>query len=37
MPIPPPSIGQLAEIAQSFGLVVSDDDLASFRERAAGE
>ena len=32
MPIEPPAIGQLREIADSFGLILSDDDLASYRE-----
>ncbi|HYH48006.1 MAG TPA: amidase family protein, partial [Acidimicrobiia bacterium] len=32
MPVSPPTIGQLQEIAESFGLVFSEDDLASFRE-----
>jgi amidase len=31
MPVQPPTIGQLREVAESFGLVLSDDDLASFR------
>ncbi|HEV7535693.1 MAG TPA: amidase [Acidimicrobiia bacterium] len=31
MPVDPPTIGQLAEIAESFGLALSDEDLASFR------
>jgi amidase len=30
MPVRPPTIGQLQEIAGSFGLVLGDDDLASF-------
>ncbi|MEW6473609.1 MAG: amidase [Actinomycetota bacterium] len=32
MPVSPPTIGQLQDIARSFGLVLSDEDLASFRE-----
>lgn len=31
MPVHPPTINQLREIAESFGLALSDDDLASFR------
>jgi amidase len=31
MPVQPPTIGQLREVAESFGLVLSDEDLASFR------
>jgi amidase len=31
MPVDPPTVGQLGEIAASFGLVLSDEDLASFR------
>jgi amidase len=31
MPVQPPTIGQLREIADSFGLVLSDEDLDSFR------
>jgi hypothetical protein len=31
MPVQPPTIGQLRDIAESFGLVLSDDDLGSFR------
>jgi len=31
MPVHPPTTGQLREIAESFGLVLSDEDLASFR------
>src|SRR2546423_2538577 len=30
MPVQPPTIGQLQEIAESFGLVLTDDDLGSF-------
>jgi amidase len=32
MPIQPPTIGQLADIAGSFGLELADEDLASYRE-----
>ena len=31
MPVRPPTIEQLREIAESFGLALSDEDLASFR------
>ncbi len=31
MPVQPPTIRQLSEVAESFGLVLSDEDLASFR------
>src|SRR3954464_1908520 len=31
MPVDPPTVGQLASIAESFGLALSDEDLASFR------
>ena len=31
MPVQPPTIGQLREIAESFGLVLGDEDLDSFR------
>ena len=31
MPVHPPTIEELREIAESFGLSLSDDDLASFR------
>jgi hypothetical protein len=31
MPVQPPTIGQLRKVAESFGLVLSDEDLASFR------
>ena len=31
MPVQPPTIGQLREIAESFGLVLADEDLDSFR------
>jgi amidase len=30
MPVHPPTVGQLREIAESFGLALSDEDLASF-------
>src|SRR4051794_7416544 len=29
MPVQPPTIGQLREIAESFGLVLADEDLGS--------
>ena len=31
MPVQPPTIGQLRDIAESFGLVLTDEDLGSFR------
>jgi hypothetical protein len=31
MPVQPPTLGQLREIAESFGFVLGDDDLDSFR------
>ncbi len=31
MPVHPPTVGQLREIAESFGLVLSGEDLSSFR------
>ncbi|HEX9530325.1 MAG TPA: amidase, partial [Acidimicrobiales bacterium] len=31
MPVHPPTVGQLREIAESFGLVLSDEDVASFQ------
>jgi amidase len=31
MPVQPPTIGQLRDVAESFGLVMTDDDLESFR------
>jgi amidase len=31
MPVKPPTMGQLREVAESFGLLLSDEDLASFR------
>ena len=31
MPVKPPTMGQLREVAESFGLVLSEEDLASFR------
>ncbi|HEV7687260.1 MAG TPA: amidase, partial [Acidimicrobiia bacterium] len=31
MPVDPPTVAQLGDIAESFGLVLSDQDLVSFR------
>ncbi|MDQ1506329.1 MAG: amidase [Actinomycetota bacterium] len=31
MPVDPPTVAQLGDIAESFGLVLSDEDLVSFR------